>query len=551
MIEKVRRRLVENKKDLLLQTLIIVSLFTISIVIRLYLREWFYSNLDLSVTIQDALYYSYNDPEAYTWEIFPDAQTYYVEYLDAFKYEQWDPYLLDRDFPLTGYVYGPIFVIGLVLVSVIIDIFFPSMTSIQRTWLSVTTAPLIFDSITTVFIYAILLKKKKDGKRDLVNTLFSIAGAIAFIFMPIVLFYNDTLYLNTYMFTTFTVISLYYLKNHKHRQSAIFLAIAILTKLNSLFLAPLWLVYVARNNLKEGVEFFLTLIFSYVLISFPWLVKSPIYYFGQQLWPGILDPHFGLEDTFILWPTTPFHAFLYWEQQTGSAFWGNLALFYYEANDKYIPLLVFVATCCVVMLLIGNQMKENKRILFSYSAMFVIGSHLFLARGNYKYYDPFFFPFVIIAITSWGEHLFANSHITIRKYNQNKLNRQIAKKKSDLSTRVSSFIDNENFKIIMQVLVTLLYIGVISWVFVLNYWIIFKVKWLHMFYLTLLAITIIATFNYQTHIAIINPENYKEVINFLKSEYHSFISAIKRFFKKIKREKEVVEDKEISEEKLS
>ncbi|MHA1199443.1 MAG: hypothetical protein ACTSQF_08970 [Candidatus Heimdallarchaeaceae archaeon] len=555
VLEKAKKRFLENKYDILLQIAIIVILFVISMIVRIYLRAWIYSNYDLSVTVTNALFYSYDNPEAYTWEIFPDAQTYYVDYLDAFRYEQWNPYLLDRGFPLTGYVYGPIFIYGLTIVSFIIDIFFPGLSVSQKTWLSVTTAPLIFDSITTVFIYAILLKKK-DGKRSIVNILYSAAAAIIFIFMPVVLFYNDTLYLNTYMFTTFTVISLYFLSRDKHKESALFLAIAILTKLNALFIAPLWLVYVARNNLREGIEFLVVLIFSFLVLSIPWILISPRLYFYQQLWPGQTgNTHFGIEPQYMLWSTTPTHSFLYWAQETGSVFWSDAAEFYWSANQLYLPLLIFVAICCMVMLLVGTQMKENRSSLFSYTAMFTIGSHMFLSRGNYKYYDPFFIPFVVIAVASWGENLDSKLPKFVRSISGNLQNDQKDENELKIREKIKSIIEKKSFLIAVRILGFLIFCGIISWVFVLNFWVIFKVKWLHMFYTFLLAVTMIAIFNFKTHIALLDKRNYTKLFSYIKYESQNFLETLRNFSSRVKKiVKRIVKRKEessLNEEKLS
>lgn len=552
VLEKAKKQLEKDWKNILFQTSVVIVLFTISIAIRIYIREWFYANYDLSVSIQNALYYSYNNPEAYTWEIFPDAQTYYVKYLNAFKYEQWNPYLLDRGFPLSGYVYGPIFVYGLTIISVFIDIIFPGMTISQKTWLSVVSAPIIFDSITTVFIYLILRKKKDDRKRNIMNQVYSLLASIMFIFMPIVLFYNDTLYLNTYMFTTFTVISIYFLSREKHKQSAIFLTIAILTKLNALFLAPLWLVYVARNNFRKGVEYLIIGIITYVVLSLPWLVISPIRYFIQQLWPGGTEnTHFGIDGDHILWSTTPFHAFLYRYQETGRTFWYNAAVLYKDANQMYLPLLIFVFICCCVMLLSAKKMRQDKINLFSYTAMFTIGSHIFLSRGNYKYYDSYFIPFVIIALACWGETL----DIKIIKFSKRVSN--LFLKNKDIDTvkkkkqKIESFFSKETTQVYMSLFSFFIFSCVFMWIFVLNIWIIFNVKWLHIFYTSLLALTMILLFNIEIHYALFDVNNYKDLKLFINEEYRTFTFTTKQTLEKKWSSRKRGKKSKINEEKLS
>lgn len=358
------------------------------------------------------------------------------------------------------------------------------------------------------------------------------------------------------MFTTFTVISLYFLSRDKHKESAVFLAIAILTKLNALFIAPLWFVYVARNNLREGIEFLVVLIISYFILSLPWILISPNLFFYQQFWPGTTgNTHFGIEPLYKLWSTTPTHAFLYWAQETGSTFWANFwtdaAEFYWGVNQLYLPLLIFVAICCMVMLLVATQMKTNRSSLFSYSAMFTIGSHLFLSRGNYKYYDPFFIPFVVIAVASWGENLDTKLPRFTRSIFDDPQKNQKDGHYLKIKGKIKSVIESKPFLIAVRVLGFLIFCGVISWVFVLNFWIIFKVKWLHMFYTFLLAVTMIAIFSFKTHIALFDYRNYKELFYYTKYEYQSFIESWKSFSERVKKIIKGKKESSVNEEKLS
>ncbi|MHA1258586.1 MAG: hypothetical protein ACTSRO_02920 [Candidatus Heimdallarchaeaceae archaeon] len=486
--QKFKKRLSSNNHDFLVQLGITYTLFILSIVIRTLIRTWLLSAIDISAEIFADGSYSYANPEGYTWEIYPDATLYYQHYVYAFRYESWNPYALDRGFPLSGYVYGPIFVYSLVLLSFFISFFYPHVSRISIAWKTVVFAPTFFDSLTTVFIYLILVRKKDDGSREKKNILFSFLAAFSYILMPLVLFYSDTLYLNTYMFTFYTVVSFYFLTREKTNMSAFFLAIAVLTKLNSLFLVPLWFVYVFRNNPSKGFKFLLTVSISWIIFSLPWIVMEPSLYIGQQLWPGMpFNTVCSIKPQWIFWATTPAHTFLYWRLD-------NLGELYCRLNESYIPLIIFNLLSNFAVLLASPLMKKRQSSLFSFQAMFVIGSHLFLSRGNYKYYDAFFIPFAILAFAEWSQNF---------------------KKKS--------------FGIPLFLVSTI-------WVWGVNILIITQTKWLHMFYVFLLFLTIILTYNKDLHFVFFKKENYTKMkvffVEFFRNIFVRIQTVQKRFGEK-------------------
>ncbi|MHA1685755.1 MAG: hypothetical protein ACTSYD_05015 [Candidatus Heimdallarchaeaceae archaeon] len=459
------------------------SLFVFSLVVRFVFNAWVLPRYDITKYISDQGYY---------WETYLDAEDYYQNYLYAFRYQNWDLYSI-QPWPLSGYVYGPIFAYILVFFSYIVQMFHPGYSRMEISWEAVTLAPKVLDSITAVLVYKIIkyvLKEQneKNSNNDyklkkgtpITIYLFAILSSIFFTCMPVVLFYNNVMYLNSYGFTFFTVLSLYFLVKENHTLSAAFLSIALLTKITVLFLIPLWIIYVFRNNWEEGLKYLGVFITTWFIFSLPWIILHPYRYLYQQLWPGsTFNTRFSIDNDWIFWSTTPFHAFLYWKLD-------GLALIYYQLNNRYIPLLAFNLICYLSMLLLAPHFKEKKEMLLSYTAMFTIGMHIFLSRGNYKYYDAFFIPFIIIALTSYS-YQFKNKYVGI------------------------------------GVLFSL-----ICWVFIVNVWIIVKIKWLHMFYVFLLFMTMILTFDKKTHLGLYTIENYVQTLNYLKkflTETYKFMQA--------------------------
>ncbi len=459
LLEKATTRLKTNNYALLIQIGICLVLFLTSVFVRIALRTWFLSRYDTS---------SYFSLEGYQWEVYNDPEVYYQHYLYAFKYESWNPYAFDREFPLTGYVYGPYFVFFLVIISYFIDIFYPGLPRLDRAWMTVTFTPLIFDSITAVFIYLILLKKPQNGKRNKLNQFYSLFAAVIFIFMPLVLFYNDFIFLNSYMFTTFAVISFYYLQKSKYKLSAFFIALSVLTKLNALFLVPLWFLYLFRLDRKIALKYLIYLIIFFSLLSFPWILIKPFKYVWLQVWPGgTYNTIFSISPTFKRWPTTPFHALLFWGME-------GLAKVYYYLNMAYVPLLLFLILSYFTVLLKANHFQKKESSFISFQAMFIIGTHVFLSRGNYKYYDSFLIPFVVLALASRAQ--------------------DFDKKWVGLG----------------------LFVVFAGWISLLSIWIIVKVKWLHIFYTILMMLTMVVTFDIPLHTAFYRKTNYKDLFDYLK-----------------------------------
>ncbi len=461
IFQRIRERLTQNNYDYLIQLSICFSLFILSLIIRTVIRTWFLSNFNVI---------PYISTEGWYWETYRDADTYYQHYIYSFKYESWNPYRLDREWPLSGYVYGPIFVYCLVFLSYFTDIFYPGIPRLDRAWKAVVFAPTLFDSLTTVLIYLIVLKSLKEGKRNRLNVVYSLLAALSYIFMPLVLFYNNIMFLNTYMVTFFSVLSFYFLHKGKHKLSGGILALAILTKLIAFFLLPIWFLYLLRNDIRKGLEFLLSTALTMIIFSLPWLVMDPYNYIYQQVWPGqTLNTVFSIEYRWIYWATTPTHAFLYWG-------WENVATFYYQLNSLYIPLFFFILVSCIIVILKAPHMDLKRNSFFSFNAMFTIGFHIFLSRGNYKYYDTFFIPFVIVAIAEWVQ----------------------------------------NFR--RKEIGATLFIIFIGWMVFLNIWIIIKIKWLHIFFTFLIFVTIIITYNLEMHLALFQKNNYASLWLYIKEQ---------------------------------
>jgi len=286
------------------------------------------------------------------------------------------------------------------------------------------------------------------------------------------------------MFTFFVVLSMLFFTKKKYNLSAFVLAIATLTKLNAIGFFPLWFLILFRKDVKKSLEFLAVSIASLLILSIPWIFINPVTYFYQQLWPGgATNTQFSIAPEWILWSTTPFHVFLYWG-------WDSLALFYYKINLWFIPFILFNLICYLTVLLIGPHLSETKSAFYTFNAMFVIGFHIFLSRGNYKYYDAFFIPFVVVAIAERCQNISKRKRLDIPIASSYRLN-------------------------IVFDLGSSLFCLLIGWIVFLNVWIIIKIKWLHIFYTFLIFLTMILLYDAPMHTALTKKRNYSELAQHL------------------------------------
>jgi hypothetical protein len=286
------------------------------------------------------------------------------------------------------------------------------------------------------------------------------------------------------MLTFFVVLSMLFFTKRKYSLSAFFLAIATLTKINAIGFFPLWFLILFRKDKRKSMEFFAVSVASLLILSIPWIFMNPVTYVYQQIWPGGTgNTQFSIEPQWILWSTTPFHAFLYWG-------WDSLAFIYFRLNSWYVPFILFNLICYLTVLLIGSHLTDTRSAFYTFNAMFVVGFHIFLSRGNYKYYDSFFIPFIVVAIAERCQNV---------------------SKRKRLDIPITA---NSKFTIIFD-LGFVLFCILIGWIVFLNVWIIIKIKWLHIFYTFLMFLTMILLFDVPMHTALTTKNNYSELARHL------------------------------------
>ena len=170
-----RNRLNTNKelrKKLIIQVSIIVSiclfLFALSLILKNFASNAYWeqraSNRDFGFFW---MFYDENDVLIEVWEIeaYIDASYYYEPYLYNFRFLNWNPYA-GGEGPLDGYAYGPIFIYGLYLISLVVSLFNPNMSRTILVSESVKWTHIVFDSLCVVMLYLIIISLKAFKEKN-------------------------------------------------------------------------------------------------------------------------------------------------------------------------------------------------------------------------------------------------------------------------------------------------------------------------------------------------------------------------------------------------
>ncbi len=244
---------------------------------------------------------------------------------------------------------------------------------------------IICDALIGVMIYGIAKKLFKDEGKA---TLAGVCAALA----PINLFYVGYIWLNPGIFTFFAIASLYFLINDRFDASAIFLALAVMSKQVAGIFLPFLLVYVVRSRGKTWVlRYFLIFTAICVAISAPFLIVYPNEYISMlrsratgPVWGVFVFPEFN--------ETVGFTAMLQYFE-----IWVPIITFVGVAINTYI---VFIVALAIVFLGLEYELRRKDANTSDRNAFFIMSSFAAITimiglfpLGVYKYYMATLAPF--------------------------------------------------------------------------------------------------------------------------------------------------------------
>ena len=278
--------------------IIFLGLFIFAMYMKSLLGDWINSEVGTS------FYYTFQNHQGsdVIWylENYGDASYSYEPYLENFRYNNWNPYSpplpFDSEDKLDFYLYGPFLVYGFVFVSLFVELFNKGAPLDFLIPASIKWTAIAFDALSVAMIYLIIVGLKTFKNKKYPKHLIGIVGAIAYIFMPINLFYIDASYLNIPQMTFFTLLAFYLFLKEKYIASSVIFSVAWLSKQMPLFsIIPLFFILGRKTHFSFALKkFLLPFILSTLVFSIPWIFLNPFKYSiriigaGRSLWYATL-----------------------------------------------------------------------------------------------------------------------------------------------------------------------------------------------------------------------------------------------------------------------
>lgn len=373
-------------------TIVALTLLILALIIKSSFGDWY--RRTNGVNFYWKRNYGGNETTWYI-EAYNDAAYYYEDYLIAFRYANWNPYAGGPD-ALNGYAYGPMFIYGIYLVSLFVTLFNPQLSVDQVAKLSVKWTHISFDALCVMLLYIIIINLSLFKEKEIYRHIIGVATAFASIWMPFNLFYVDSLYLNIPQMTFFTLLALLFFVKEKYFTSSFLIAVAWLSKQMPLFLVVPWFLIIWKSkSLKEAlVEFLLPFIFFTLVISIPWIYLTPYEYLRRVLGPGKAQVNIILSPQYNGYTVTLAHSFKFLKLD-------GLSKIYASLNAYQIPFFFFYIIGLLIAYFNAASIGESETEFIIYTTWMILLTHVFIARGVYKYYDAFFTPFLLLSIVMY------------------------------------------------------------------------------------------------------------------------------------------------------
>ena len=524
----------EINKKLLLQVSIILAicifLFSLSLILKNYASNVYWEQHDANRNFGFFwMFYDENDVLIEVWEIeaYIDASYYYEPYLYNFRFLNWNPYA-GGEGPLDGYAYGPIFLFGLYLISLVVSLFNPNMSRTILVSESVKWTHIVFDSLCVILLYLIIISLKAFKEKKVKKHIVGFLGASSLMLMPINLLYVDSIYLNIPQMTLFTMIAFLLFMRERYKVTAFMLTIAWLSKQMPLFLlAPWFLIIWKKKDLRTAiVDFLFTFLLTSFIISLPWMFVSPYEYFAKLFGPGKPLAILSLDNAYRGSTVTLAHSFLY----LGSE---SLAQFYKVINDYMIPFLLIYIISLLITYFKGKEIGNDESLFTLHTTWIILISHVFLSRGVFKYYDAFITPFIVLLIILYLDKFIGIGIGKLRKEPSSVVNKDLKdKKKEEKTQKIWNMVLQES-------LFYVLFLGLTTLFYYINFIIITKSRFLHPLYLLIMLVAVSVLFPPSIFKSIFEVKSYK----MLKGDIILIFQNIVQFFKKIfNRPRTVIED---------
>ncbi|MFX0169711.1 MAG: hypothetical protein ACFE89_10200 [Candidatus Hodarchaeota archaeon] len=290
------------------------------------------------------------------------------------------------------YIYPPLFVYILsAFYFVPSEVVFPNLIveslllGRSLEFLRVGFAFIFFDLATCAVIYA-------TARRLTANRFIPVVAMLVFALNPISIWWGNYLWLSTPIHTFFLTLGFYFLVRGNMLWAAIWITVATMTKQTAALLLPLVVFMEFRRSLERLYTSIAIIGVIILLLSLPYIALYPLSYF-QALIGGIGAYWFSGELPPVTHPVPVSILAIGWPEPF--KFIAISAVYY------GIPWAVFLAVFWVTGGFIAEKSgKEYTNQLLLIALLLSLASHIFLARGLYKYYLIALLPFLALFGTS-------------------------------------------------------------------------------------------------------------------------------------------------------
>lgn len=519
----------ELNKKLIIQVSIILTicifLFSLSLILKNFASNAYWEQHDANRDFGFFwMFYDENDVLIEVWEIeaYIDASYYYEPYLYNFRFLNWNPYA-GGEGPLDGYAYGPIFIYGLYLISLVVSLFNPNMSRTILVSESVKWTHIVFDSLCVIMLYLIIISLKAFKEKKVKKHFVGFLGASSLMLMPINLLYVDSIYLNIPQMTLFTMIAFLLFIRERYKITAFILTIAWLSKQMPLFLlAPWFLIIWKKKDLRTAlVDFLLTFLLTSFIISLPWMFVSPYEYFAKLFGPGKPLAILSLDNAYRGSTVTLAHTFLY----LGSE---SLAQFYKVINDYMIPFLLVYIVSLLITYFRGKEIGNDESLFTLHATWIILISHVFLSRGIFKYYDAFITPFIVLILIIYLDKFICIVIEILRKESSSVIHKGLQSKKNEEKTQKIWMT------VLQESLFYVLFLGLTTFFYYINFIVITKSRFLHPLYLLILFVVVSVLFPPSIFKSLFEAKSYKMLIRDVILIFQNTVQFIKKIFNRSK-----------------
>ncbi|MFX1566371.1 MAG: hypothetical protein ACFFCH_10310 [Promethearchaeota archaeon] len=269
-----------------------------------------------------------------------------------------------------SYLYPPFF-----LYSLVTFFLFPGVYSLVG-------GIVFFDLISGICLYLITFRISHSTFRA------SLAAVLYFL-NPIAIWWTDFLWFAEAVFTTFLIISIFFLVEDQYTLASVFMALATMTKQVAVIFVPVLFIFAYRKNLRTLVQSLIVFISIILVISLPYLILMPFDYIsiiigpaGPPLYSGIMPP----------WnmPVPLFASFWFLPIPIRDV----IAFIIYS----YMPLIITLVLLYSLLLFTTTESSQQLQYLFiGYALLISLAFYSFFPRGIYKWYAVAIVPFLVLA----------------------------------------------------------------------------------------------------------------------------------------------------------